>query len=103
MVVTPDMAQVWQDACDDFKSVEEQDAYSLEEVKALWPGLSVHTACHWAIYGLVVQDELSLEQYFNDIAQYIEKLRAQNNYLATSLHDRQAVMDEQLNKIQNAF
>lgn len=103
MVVTPEMVQVWQNACDDFESTGEQDAYSLEEVKALWPGLSRDTACHWAIYGLVVQDELSLEQYFNEIAQYIEKLRALNNYLALSLHDRQEIMDEQLNKIQSAF
>jgi hypothetical protein len=103
MVVTPEMVQAWQDACGDFESAGEQDAYSLEEVKVLWPGLSRNTACSWAIYGLVVQDELSLEQYFNEMAQYIEKLRAQNNYLIISLHDRQAVMDEQLDKIQNAL
>jgi len=101
MVVTPEMVMAWQDACDDFKSVGKPDAYSLEEVKNMWPGLSRNTACSWAIYGLVVQDELSLEQYFNEMAQYIEKLRAQNNYLRTSLNDRQVIMDKQLDKIQN--
>jgi hypothetical protein len=35
------------------------------------------------------------------MAQYIEKLRAQNSYLRTSLNDRQAIMDEQLDKIQS--
>jgi hypothetical protein len=33
MVVTPEMVKAWQDACDDFKSAGEPDAYSLEEVK----------------------------------------------------------------------
>lgn len=103
MVVTPEMVQVWQDACDDFESAGEQDAYSLAQVRELWPGLSINTACRWAIYGLVVQDELSLELYFNEMAQYIEKLRAQNYFLRTSLNDRQVVMDEQLNKIQHAL
>jgi hypothetical protein len=101
MVVTPEMVMGWQDACNDFESAGEPDADSLEEVKNKWLGLSRNTACSWAIYGLVVQDELSLEQYFNEMAQYIEKLRAQNNYLRTSLNDRQAIMDEQLDKIQN--
>jgi hypothetical protein len=101
MVVTPEMVKAWQDACDDFKSAGEPDAYSLEEVKNKWLGLSRNTACSWAIYGLVVQDELSLEQYFNEMAQYIEKLRVKNSYLRTSLNDRQAIMDEQLDKIQS--
>ncbi|NQZ20779.1 MAG: hypothetical protein HRT53_01885 [Colwellia sp.] len=70
-------------------------------MEILWSGLSKNPACSWAIYGFVVQDELSLEQYFNEMAQYIGKLRAQNNFLRTSLNDRQIVMDAQLNKIKS--
>ena len=99
MVVTADMVQSWSDACDEFEDAGKEDAYSLVHVKERWPGLNRDTACHWAIYGLVVQDELSLEQYFSELAKYILDLRAQNWLLKQMVKDRQVVMDEQLELI----
>ncbi len=102
MVVTPNEAKDWSEACAAFKSIGEEDANSLDDVKAEYVGLTEDSACNWAIYGLVVQDELTLELYFGELAKYIKDLRAQNEFLRDMMDDRQKVMDEQLKKLQQA-
>ncbi len=95
MVVTPEVVEDWRLACEEFESVGEEDAYTLEEVQASWPGLSQVSACSWAIYGLVLQDELTLEMYFSELATYVEKLRARNQFLIDVINSQQAIMDKQ--------
>ena len=100
MVVTQTDALFWATACSDFKDVGKPDADSLEEVKANYPGFTQDSACNWAVYGLVVQDELTLELYFGELAKYIQDLRAQNLFLREMVDARQEMMDKQLKKIQ---
>jgi hypothetical protein len=102
MVVTPNEAGDWAQACTAFKSAGEEGFDTLEDVQAEYVGLTEDSACNWAIYGLVVQDELTLELYFGELAKYIQDLRAQNLFLRDMMNDRQKVMDEQLKKLQQA-
>ena len=102
MVVTPNEAGYWAEACTAFKSAGEAGFDTLDDVKAEYVGFTEDSACNWAIYGLVVQDELTLELYFAELAKYIKDLRAQNQFLKDMMNDRQKVMDEQLKKLQQA-
>lgn len=101
LVMTGEEAQFYGNACQEFKDAGKEDAYSEDELKERYPGLSRANACDWAIYGFTVQDWLTVESQMAEIATYVEQLRAQINFLTGMMDERQAIMDEQIKAIQN--
>ncbi len=99
MVMSLEVAEYYATVCIAFKSVGEEGFSSLEAVQQEYVGLTQNTACNWAVYGWPVQNELTVENHMLRIAQYIEELKAQNILLRNIIDGRQAVMDTQLNKI----
>lgn len=100
LVMTREEALYYAEACDDFNPDDPGDAYTPEELRLKYPGLSEENACDWAVYGFTVQDWLTVESGMAEIAGYVEQLRAQIRFMRQLMNERQAVMDKQLETIQ---
>lgn len=100
LVMTREEALYYAEACDDFNPADPDDAYSPEELRVKYPGLTKENACDWAIYGFTVQDWLTVESQMAKIAGYVEQLRAQIRFMRQLMDERQEVIDKQLESIQ---
>lgn len=100
LVMTREEALYYADACDEFNPDDPDDAYTPEELRVKYPGLTKENACDWAIYGFTVQDWLTVESEMAKIAGYVEQLRAQIRFMRRLMDERQEVIDKQLESIQ---
>lgn len=88
LVLNKDEVGYFDQACEEFNAIGQEDAFTREEVEKRYPGLTRGSACDWAIYGFVVQDWLTVESQMADIARYVDELRAQNDFLKDLLETR---------------
>ncbi|ROS04878.1 hypothetical protein EDC56_0394 [Sinobacterium caligoides] len=91
-VITPEVVEYWATVCKDFKSAEVKGRADLQLQEKHGVTLTKDSACDWVYYALPVQDELNLEEYFSNVAQYIDSLKAQNLLLKQELIDRQSAV-----------
>lgn len=75
-VETLGQARFYLEACDAFESVGDEDAYNLEEVRALYPGIDLQSACYWAVYGWNTQNFITVEDILIDMTGYANRLRS---------------------------
>ncbi|ETW95566.1 MAG: hypothetical protein ETSY1_30085 [Candidatus Entotheonella factor] len=102
IVMTPEDASYFAEACDAISAVDPSDRTKLEQVRAQYPGLEREDACRWAIYGFTVQDWLTVEAQMAEIASYVEQLRAQIHFLSELMHARQRAINERTQLLQEA-
>ena len=94
IVMTPQDAEKYLEACNEYGDAGREDAYTLEEVKSRYPGLTREAACNWAIYGFTVQDWLTFETQMAQVAEYVVQLRAHLHFLNALIKERQDVIEQ---------
>lgn len=100
IVLTLDDVQPYILACEEYQAVGEEDAYTLDEVRARHPGMTETDACGWATYGLPSASWLNLEAELHGVAAYAEKLRAQLRDAVRQLQDRYRITSESAGEIE---
>ena len=85
IVITPQDAAYYQDACEAFTeaSTSDSEGFSNEEVGYI--GLDLDSACNWAVYGYTVQGWLNLEQRLLLIKSYIKEVESQRKFYQEQL------------------
>lgn len=94
LVVNHETALDYSQACEAYNSVGEEDADSLEEVQAEFPGISQDDACNYNIYGFTLQGWLNFEANLAELAGYVEKLRDHIDFLEDQLRSRYKIIKE---------
>lgn len=82
VVVTARDAEYYAEICDRYADPEEHGEDIIAET-----GLSRSAACDWAIYGHTVQDEITLEDQLNQMADYAEKMRNYADFLRQTIEN----------------
>lgn len=98
IVVTPEEARYWLEACDAFRGEDS----SPEQLEEDYPGLTEDSACNWSIYGLTTQDWYSLEWSFEVLNTYIENLRQIIQTQTDMANSRYEIMNETHTRLQEA-
>ncbi len=101
VVITPEQARRYWEVCEEYKQVEKSGEDAVTEFLKSNPHITPEGVCNWAVYGWPVQDELTMESWMDEVAEYVEDLRAHNQLLREIIEERQAMIDKQLEKLQS--
>lgn len=101
IVITLKDFEFYYQACEDYKSVGEEDAYTLEEVQNLYVGLTQDDACSFAIYGFPVQIWLNFEAQLTEAAGHKQEWVNLARIYAKALMEQYRINKEAADKIEN--
>lgn len=97
--MTLDEIETFRLACEEYRSVGEEDAYTLEEVQARWP-ISQVDACSFVVYGFPVQIWLNFEQELNLAAGHLEEWRDLARSYVRQLEEQYDLIKESGDKLE---
>lgn len=99
MVMTLDEIESFRLACDEYRSVGEEDSYTLEEVQSHWP-YSETDACSFVVMGFPVQIWLNFEQELNRAAEHTNTWRELARSYARQLIEQYNIVVESSAKLE---
>lgn len=97
ITITQEEAEFYKQACDAWSLVDQEDGFTSEEVIEEYR-LNEDEACNWAITGYTIQDNLTVEQMYVEMAAYTERLRTWGNSLKKELENLYKLIDKTTDK-----